>query len=390
MIKRIYQKQIEASFKAFPAVALLGPRQIGKSTLAKLFTNQKKKNILYLDLEKASDRKKLEDAHHFLMLHKDDVVIIDEIQIMPHLFSDLRPIIDEYRKNGRFLLLGSASPALVRGVSESLAGRVGYVELPSITLNEALASNITQDKLWLNGGFPASLQFKRNADSFIWRQQLIRSFIERDLRMLFNIELNPKIADNFWQMLAHINGNVWNASTIATSLGVSSPTVKRYLEFLEGAFMIRVLDAWYINAEKRITKAPKVYFRDSGLLHAYLNIDSMNHLHGHPVVGSSWEGFVIEQIIQQLPYGIKPYFYRTSQGAELDLLLVKGITPKVAIEIKLNNTPSVSRGFYECLSDLKLKSGFVITPKSDRYALNTEATVINILDFLKKLPSLLK
>jgi predicted AAA+ superfamily ATPase len=286
--------------------------------------------------------------------------------------------------------LGSASPTLVRGVSESLAGRIGYVELPSITLKETLGTTITQEKLWLNGGFPASLQFKKNGDSFLWRQQLIRSFIERDLRMLFNIDLNPKIADNFWQMLAHINGNVWNASTIATSLGVTSPTVKRYLEFLEGAFMIRILEAWYINTEKRITKAPKVYFRDSGLLHAFLSIDSNNHLHGHPVVGSSWEGFVIEQIIQQLPYGVKPYFYRTSQGAELDLLLVKGITPKVAIEIKLNNAPTVSRGFYECLSDLKLKKGFVITPKSDSYAINDEAYVINLATFITKLPSLLK
>jgi predicted AAA+ superfamily ATPase len=390
MINRTYKKQIETAFKAFPAVALLGPRQIGKSTLAKLFAGTKKKKMLYLDLEKASDRKKLEDAHQFLMHHKDYLIIIDEIQIMPHLFADLRPIIDEYRINGRFLLLGSASPALVRGVSESLAGRISYIELPSVTLPEAIASKIDQEKLWLNGGFPASLQYKKNADSLYWRQQLIRSFIERDLRMLFNIDLSYKIADNFWQMLAHINGNIWNASTIATSLGITSPTVKRYLEFLEAAFMVRVLDAWFINAEKRINKAPKVFFRDSGLLHAFLNIDSMNDLHGHPVAGGSWEGFVIEQIIQQLPYGIKPYYYRTSQNAEADLVLVKGIKPIVAIEIKLSNSPSVSRGFYESLRDLKLEKGFVVTPQSDTYALNTEAMVMNLSNFLKKLPSLLK
>ncbi len=386
MIERSYLKILEKSLKEFPAVALLGPRQIGKSTLA----SQVKRKNTSLDLEKKSDLNKMNDPESFFKAHQNELIIIDEVQTLPELFTALRPAIDEYRQPGRFLLLGSATPQLVRGVSESLAGRIQYLELPPITISEAQRNDIDLTALWLRGGFPLSLTAKTLSLSFTWRQQLIRSFVEKDLRLLFDVEISVTTVRNFWQMLSHQQGGIWNAHLFANSLGISGPTVKRYLQFLEGAFLVRILEPWFINTSKRLVKSPKVYVRDSGLLHAMLNIQNYQALLGHPVAGTSWEGFVIEQIIHALPENIRPFFYRTHHGAEADIILVDGIEPVAAIEIKLSNAPVISKGFYQTLDDLKLKKGFVITPGADNYKLQ-QIEVSSLVHFIDKLlPSILK
>lgn len=388
MIVRNYLRQIKEGLLQFPAVALLGPRQIGKSTLAKSLSF--KRESIFLDLEKQSHQNRLCDPESFFKDHQDQLVIIDEVQIMPSLFAALRPAIDEHRQAGRFLLLGSASPPLVKGVSESLAGRIRYMELPSINILEAEKNKIELNMLWVRGGFPTSLTARTGILSVTWRQQLIRSFVERDLTLLFGIAISQSTVQNFWQMIAHQQGRIFNSQSFATSLGVSGPTVKRYLEFLQGAFLVRVLEPWFVNTSKRLVRSPKVYVRDSGLLHAMLYLEDKNAILGHPVAGFSWEGFVIEQIIQNLPDTLRPFFYRTHHGAEADLVLVKGITPVAAIEIKLTNGPVISKGFYQSIEDLKLGQGFVITPGSETYS-QKQVQVMNVTAFVKNvLPKLVR
>jgi predicted AAA+ superfamily ATPase len=251
-------------------------------------------------------------------------------------------LIDEDRTPGRFILLGSASPSLVKGVSESLAGRISYMELTGTGLIE-LPANEDYKKHWFRGGFPNAL-LAEDEESKAWLDDFIRSYIERDFGHLFGVDLSPVTLHNFWSMLAHSNGNIWNAEVFARSLGVSSPTVIRYLTFLEGGYITRRLHPWFVNAKKRLVRSPKVYIRDTGILHRLLNISDYDSLLGHPGVGGSWEGYVIEQIYQLKPPGIELFYYRTQAGAECDLVLVKGITPLACIEIKLSNTPTVSKG----------------------------------------------
>lgn len=367
MVTRDLIQTLRKSLKQFPAVVLLGPRQIGKSTLALQLAGQLAKKSIVLDLEKRSDRAKVDDPEAFFESHQDKLVIIDEAQTLPELFSSLRPAIDEHRKPGRFLLLGSASPQLVRHVSESLAGRVTYLELTSITLSEAGGSRHDLQTLWLRGGFPLALTARSDTNSLEWRQQLIRSFVERDLTLLFGVELSRVTIQNFWQMISHNQGGIWNAQTYANSLGVTGPTIKRYLQFMSGAFLVRLLEPWFVNTNKRLVKSPKVYVRDSGLLHAMLGLSTYTDLLGHPVAGGSWEGFVIEQITAVMPPSLRAFYYRTHHGAEADLVLVNGLKPVTAIEIKLNNAPVISKGFYQTLHDLGIRKGYVITPAADRY-----------------------
>ncbi|MCE2936921.1 MAG: ATP-binding protein [Cyclobacteriaceae bacterium] len=367
MVTRDLIQTLRKSLKQFPAVVLLGPRQIGKSTLALQLAGQLAKKSIVLDLEKRSDRAKVDDPEAFFKSHQDKLVIIDEAQTLPELFSSLRPAIDEHRKPGRFLLLGSASPQLVRHVSESLAGRVTYLELTSITLSEAGRSRHDLQTLWLRGGFPLALTARSDTNSLEWRQQLIRSFVERDLTLLFGVELSRVTIQNFWQMISHNQGGIWNAQTYANSLGVTGPTIKRYLQFMGGAFLVRLLEPWFVNTNKRLVKSPKVYVRDSGLLHAMLGLSTYTDLLGHPVAGGSWEGFVIEQITAVMPPSLRAFYYRTHHGAEADLVLVNGLKPVTAIEIKLNNAPVISKGFYQTLHDLGIRKGYVITPAADRY-----------------------
>jgi predicted AAA+ superfamily ATPase len=381
MLVRRIQNTIENRLSRSPAVAILGPRQVGKTTLAKGLAKKSQEDFTYLDAENPLDVAKLTDAYTFLSRYKLVTVIIDEVQLMPSLFSIMRPLIDEHRIPGRFILLGSATPALVKGVSESLAGRIAYIELTPINICE-LPDKIDMERHWFTGGYPEPLLNLDPEYAKEWLNDFIKSYVERDLAYLFGIELAPSILRNFWSMLAHSSGNVWNAEVFARSLGVSAPTVLRYANFLEGGYMIRRLQPWLVNAKKRLVKSPKIYIRDTGILHRLLNISSFEHLQGHPGIGASWEGYVIEQIYQVLPDELDMFFYRTQAGAECDLVLVRGIRPLACIEIKLSNSPSVSRGFVSCVEDLQPLYKYIITPGSDSFVTSHGVSVVNLVNFI--------
>ncbi len=384
MIKRDVIAKIELSIKEFPVVTLLGPRQVGKTTLVKSIKVFNKKPVLYLDLEKQSDYNKLDDVELFFDTYREYFIIIDEVQIKPELFAHLRPEIDGKRDNGRFLLTCSVAPELIKGLSESLAGRIYYLEMWPVSLTEAIKSKVKQTTHWLRGGFPGSLQAKSGEAAKRSKEGFVRSYADRDLSALFGISLSSSIIKNFWEMLAGTQSCIWNAANYARSLGVSAPTVNKYLDLLEGAFIVRKLTAWQVNTTKRLVKAPKVYIRDSGLLHYFNQIESAKDLPGHIITGASWEGYVIEEICKKLPPNIRPFYYRTHHGAEIDLILVRGLKPLVAIEIKYSSAPVVSKGFYEALGDLKNPVSYVIIPSGQTYKLSRNTRVINLEDFLLK------
>jgi predicted AAA+ superfamily ATPase len=391
MIKRDSEKQLQLLCKQFPCTVVLGPRQVGKTTLVKNFAKKLKKPIVYLDMELQSDRNKLVDIELFFANNRKKIVIIDEVQLMPEIFASLRPEIDALRKPGRFILTGSASPELVKGVSESLAGRVAYIDIHPISLFESAQKNISLSKHWFRGGFPNALLAKSNDDYNRWAEYFIRSYVERDLSAIFGVGITPALARNFWNMIAIQHGNIWNAESMARSLGVSGPTVNRYLEFMEGAFLFRKLPAWFINAKKRMVKAPKIYIKDTGLLHFSNNVIKQNSLQENPIVGASWEGYIIEEICKMLPNKIKPYYYRTHHGAEVDLILVNGIIPVACIEIKYSLSPTIKEGFYNCLEDLMTKNNFIIYPGETIYVKEKNVIVLPIIEFLQKhLPKIIK
>ncbi|HLF47042.1 MAG TPA: ATP-binding protein [Chitinophagaceae bacterium] len=374
--------------KNFPAVAILGARQVGKTTLAKQIAAKQKRPFLYLDLENPLDVRKLTDPYTFLTENKNSFIIIDEVQTIPSLFSVLRSVIDENRKNGRFILLGSASPELVKGVSESLAGRIAYRELSPVNYKE-IAETIPKNKHWLRGGFPRALLSKTDKGATEWLNGFAKSYIERDLSKLFGVEFSSSVISRLLSMLSHINGSVWNAEMIARSLGVTAPTVNRYIDFLEAAFLIHRLPPFYINTRKRLVKAPKIYIRDSGLLHSLSSVQNLIQLKGHPVAGASWEGYIVEQVKQLKPPGTELYYYRTQAGAEYDMVIAKGIKPLACIEVKLNNAPVITKGNYQSLSDLKTKKNFVVVPDITEYKTREGIIICNmdtfISDYLPKL-----
>ncbi len=361
----------------FPAVGLLGPRQVGKTTLVKNLKLEK--DSLYLDLEKASDRAKLVDPELFLKDHADKTVILDEIQLMPELFAELRSLIDEQREPGRFILLGSASPDLIRKSADSLAGRIGYLELTPFYLGE-IDSNELQ-KLWIRGGFPLSFLAKSERESQLWRQNFIKTYLERDLAQI-GLSTDPRLVERFWMMLANAQGGIWNAESFAKALGITRPTVNRYLEFLEGSFMVRVLAPFHQNIKKRLVKSPKVFIRDTGLLHALTGIESMDALANLLLIGPSWEGFVIEQIIATLREEYEYYFYRTHQGAECDLLLVKNGVVKTAIEIKNTLSPKLSKGMQISMEDTGAEKGVIICRIEGGYPLSEKVRAMGLKEFL--------
>ncbi|MFN3996683.1 ATP-binding protein [Algoriphagus sp.] len=362
----------------FPAVGLLGPRQVGKTTLVK---NLKlAKDSLYLDLEKASDRAKLVDPELFLKAHADKTVILDEIQLMPELFAELRSLIDEQREPGRFILLGSASPDLIRKSADSLAGRIGYLELTPFYLGEIDSDEL--QKLWIRGGFPLSFLAKTDRESQLWRQNFIKTYLERDLAQI-GLSTDPRLVERFWMMLANAQGGIWNAQSFAKALGITRPTVNRYLEFLEGSFMVRVLAPFHQNIKKRLVKSPKVFIRDTGLLHALTGIDSMDALSNLLMIGPSWEGFVIEQIIATLREEYEYYFYRTHQGAECDLLLVKNGVVKTAIEIKNTLSPKLSKGMQISMGDTGAEKGVIICRIEGGYPLSEKVKAMGVTEFLR-------
>ena len=389
MISRQLLNELNKALKNFPSVAILGARQTGKTTLAKQLAKQQKKTAIYLDLENPADRDKLHDAYTFLDDNKLKLVILDEAQRMPELFAMLRSLIDRHRKAGRFILLGSASPHLVKGVSESLAGRIYNSQLHPINIFEC-GDTIALKKHWFRGGFPDMLTAKSDSLFAQRMDTFITTFIERDLQSLFGVSFTHSVMRRFWQMLAHSNGSIWNAHAYARSLGVTAPTANRYLDFLEGAFMIHKLPSFYFNVRKRIVKAPKIYVRDTGLMHRLVKLNTFDDLHGHPAIGASWETYVVEQVYQLKHTHIELFYYRTQDGAESDIVLTKAGKPLACIEIKLSNSPALSKGFFQCIKDLKTKQNFVIIPDGESYRKDKGLTVCGLKEFLGKHLSKLK
>ncbi len=368
----------------FPVVAILGPRQCGKSTLAKHLVQQFGDSI-YLDLEKRSDKTRLTDPEMFFKLNVEKLVCLDEIQKLPGIFTDLRSIIDENNRNGQFLILGSASRDFIKQSSETLAGRIVYIYLTPLTFLEIKDANITKENLLFNymirGGFPRSYLSGNQEISYIWRQSFIESFLQRDLQQMgFNIP--PETAFRLWKMCAHSQGQILNASKFGDSLGYNHTTVKKYLDIFAGTFMLRLLPPFRANTKKRMIKSPKIYIRDTGILHVLLNIESMNDLLAHPVFGASWETLVIENVLEKLK-DWEAGFYRTSNGAEIDLILQKG-QKLIAIECKATTAPKLSKGFYAAMSDMKIDKGYVIAPVESSYPLNEKVMVVPLKEFLEQ------
>ena len=387
MYKRELTQKITQGLNQNPAVAILGPRQIGKTTLA--LEIAKHQPSIYLDLENPEDFQKLRDPAHYLNLHADKLVILDEVQRYPDLFMSLRGIIDtrrrEGRGNGRFLVLGSASNELLKQSSESLAGRIHYSEMTGLNPFEIEQSKAEPlQRLWMRGGFPDSYTASNDQASYSWRQNFIRTYLERDIP-----QLGPRIPAatlmRFWTMLAHVQGELLNASKLASSLGVKSVTVSRYLDLMVDLLLVRRLEPWYGNVKKRLVKTPRTYIRDSGIVHALLRIPDYEGLLGHPILGKSWEGFVIETIISALPSDVNPYFYRTSAGAEIDLLLEFGLDDYWAIEIKASRTPTLKKGFHMACEDLKVKGKFVVYTGEDRFLTDNQTTLLSLADFIETL-----
>lgn len=350
-----------------PGVCILGPRQVGKTTIAKSFQEFSSKPVLYLDLENPEDIQSLSnDPVKFLKYYSDQLIIIDEVQFMPELFSILRPIMDENNSNSRFMLLGSASPALITGVSESLAGRVSYFELSPLRLLHII-SEYKLETHWVRGGYPRAFLANNDQQCYEWCQDFIFTYTRRELSSLLGVNIDSQLVYRLWQMLAARSGNLHNASDLSRSLGTSVTTINRYVNYLIGAYLILELQPWFANVNKRLTKSPKLLVKDSGLHHALLGIKDYEQLIINPDLGSLWETYVINQIINELPTDIHPYFYRTQQGAEIDLLLVKNGKPYVSIEIKYSSSPRVSRGFYNCITDLKTEKNFIVTPSTRPY-----------------------
>lgn len=378
MINRQLLSQIEQALQQQPAVALLGPRQSGKTTLAKEIARQHE-SALMLDLEKDSDLAQLTNPELFFSRHRDKLIVLDEVQTTPELFRHLRPEIDAQRTVGRFLLLGSASGKLLRQSSESLAGRIRYMELGPFSLSEVLGENqdsteITS-KLWLRGGFPKSFLASNEQESLSWRKDFIRTFLARDLPA-FGITTPLETMHRFWKMCAHLHGQVMNVSQLGLSLGgISDTSVKRYIDWFVDAFMLRRLPPYLANVGKRLVKSPKVFIRDSGVLHALLNIKNMDELSGHPIAGPAWEGFVIEQLLGKIsPFATFGY-YRTSAGAELDLV-VEDSDKKIGYEIKLSSAPKPSKGFWNACEDLGVHKAYIVAPVRNSYPLTADVEVV--------------
>lgn len=376
MIERHLSALLQQRLAFYPGIVLLGPRQVGKTTLAKAIAAQVP-DALLLDLERPADRAALSEPELFLTRHRERLVVIDEVQLQPDLFAHLRPEIDADRRPGRFLLLGSAAGDLLRQRSESLAGRVGYLELTPLLAAELRATPDQLQTLWLRGGFPLSLLAPDAGLSFAWRQDFIQSFLQRDLPQL-GVQVSADALHRCWRMLAHLQGQLFNASALGQSLGgVAHTTVARYLDLLVDTMVVRRLEPLLANVGKRLVKSPKVYVRDSGLLHALLNIAGLDDLQGHPIVGASWEGFVIEQIAAHLPAGADFAFYRTAAGTELDAVVTIG-RRRLGFEVKFSAAPSVGKGFWLAADDLQLDQAYVVAPVEQGYPLKARAEVIGV------------
>ncbi len=387
MIKRnIYQAVIQA-LKRQAAVALIGPRQVGKTTLALDIAEEI--DAIYLDLEAMADREKLSNPDLFLTHNEDKLVILDEIHRMPEIFQTLRGLIDQGRrkglKNRRFLILGSASIDLLRQSGETLAGRIEYINMEPLNLLETGSkSKSDPTKLWVRGGFPDSYLAGSDEDSYAYRRNFVRTYLERDVPQ-FGPRIPAETLERLWIMLAHSQGQQLNASKLASNLSTSAPTISSYIDLLVDLLLVRRLQPFHANVKKRLVKAPRVYVRDSGITHALLGLADYNQLSGHPVFGASWEGFVIENLLSVTPPQTKASFYRTSAGAEIDLILELPGSKIWALEIKSGLTPKLVKGFHNALEDIQPDRNFVVYSGKDRYPVTAETEVIGLYELMKEL-----
>ena len=363
--------RVQSAYRVHPAVALLGPRQCGKTTLAHIISD-KEPEVSFFDLEKAVDQRRLETPEQTLS-RLGGLVVIDEVQRQPQLFEALRVLLDRPDSETRFLLLGSASPSLIKRTSETLAGRIGLVDLAGFDMNEI--PPVQWQTLWQRGGFPRSFLAPDDSASALWRENFIRTFLERDIPQL-GITIPAESLRRFWRMIAHYNGHIWNAAEFARSMGTSERTARNYLDILQGAYMLRVLTPWHENLKKRQVKSPKTYVRDTGLLHALLELESFDALSGHPKIGASFEGFVIEQILSCLDTR-SASFWATHGGSELDLL-VSIAGKRYGFECKYNDAPGVTRSMRTAIQDLQLEHLWVVYPGNEDYELDESVSVLPI------------
>lgn len=387
------QERLYGAIEAMPVVALLGPRQVGKTTLAIEVSHRVKKKASYLDLESDSDFNKLADAEAYLKRFSDELLVIDEVQRKPDLFRIIRGIVDARKrkgeKAGHFLLLGSSSRELLQKSSESLAGRIRYLDLTPFTTSElyqAEGDPFDLEKKWLRGGFPDSYLASSNQDSWLWRSDFISTYMERDLPSM-GVNIAPPILKRFWKMLAYYNGNQINHSELGRSLELSHTTIKSHLDVLTDFYMVRQLSPWSGIIKKRLVKTPKIYLRDSGILHSLLGLSNIEAILSHPAMGASWEGFVIESILNILNNQWTYSYYRTATQIEIDLVLQTPQQEVWAIEIKKSTAPKLGRGFFEACNDIKATHKFIVNANNESYPLNNGVEVIGLLDFLKMLKS---
>jgi predicted AAA+ superfamily ATPase len=387
ILERRLQADLEDRLSHQPAVVLLGPRQVGKTTLARATLAARGAGAVYLDLESEVDLRRLDDAEAFVNAHADQLIVIDEIHRAPGLFPQLRGFIDRFRRQGRkaghFLLLGSAALDLMRQSSESLAGRVSYLELGGLDVLEARGAAL-QTAHWSRGGFPESLLAPNDRASFRWRKDFIRSYLERDVP-IFAPRLPAATIGRLWTMLAHGQGAPLNSAGLAASLAVSAPAIGRYIDLLVDLLLVRRLAPWAGNVGKRLVRSPKLYLRDSGIAHALLDLPSWDDVVGHPIAGASWEGFVIENLIAAAGDNRQPFFYRTADGAEIDLVFERGGQVELAVEIKLASAPSVSKGFHLACEALRPKAAFVVHGGDAAWRTAGGVQALPLADMMKQL-----
>jgi hypothetical protein len=391
MIKRRVRQQIEEALARQAAVALIGPRQVGKTTVALEIADQRKS--IYLDLESTEDRAKLAEPALFLEAFEDHLIVLDEIHRVPELFQTLRGLIDRGRrrgrKTGRFLLLGSASIDLLRQSGESLAGRIEFVHMGPFEVLEVAEDDAELRQLWVRGGFPESFLALSDRDSYKLRKSFIRTYLERDVAQ-FGPRVAAETLDRLWTMLAHNQGALLNAAKLAVGLSVSAPTITNYADLLVDLLLVRRLPPLHANVGKRLVKSPKIFVRDSGLVHALLGVADFNAISGHPIAGHSWEGFVIENLLAVAPDLTMPSFYRTSAGAEIDLVLdLPGRHGRWAIEIKRGAAAKTEKGFHLACDDIRPDRRFVVYAGADRYPLSHNVEAIGLRPLAELLSSLL-
>lgn len=382
-IQRNLEDELIRGLKQFPVVSILGSRQCGKSTLAKKVI-QDIGNSVYLDLELTSDLSKLNDPEAFLRANQDQLVCLDEIQRKPELFPLIRGLTDITRRSGQILVLGSASPDLLRQTSESLAGRIDYIDLTPFLINEIPIGSL--HKHWLRGGYPDSFLATSDSESWRWRGNMVRTFLERDIPN-FGFNISTQTLERLWMMLAHTSGQLLNTSKLSESLGISRSTVKFHIDILEKTYMARILRPLHTNLKRRLVKSPKAYLRDTGIMHHLLGIEAMNALLGHPSYGSSWESYALEQICSILGPSWKPFFYRTSNGAEIDLILEKGLR-RIAVEFKASMAPKATRGMHQSMKDLHITEAYIVAPLPEECTYPIKNGII--VTTVAQLPDLIK